>query len=126
MFHAHNRDQCKDAGMALVFLLLLIAQLASVPALVPAAMIVALAVMIQPKLVQPFAMLWYGFSELMGTVMSKVILSILFFVLVTPVGLVRTFGGADAMQRKQWKKGKGSVLKVRDHTYEGKELERVF
>ena len=52
---------------------------------------------------------------MMGTVMSTIILSIVFFLLVVPVGMIRKSFGKDSMQLKKWKNGRDSVLVVREH-----------
>jgi hypothetical protein len=49
--------------------------------------------MIWPSFYKPVAKLWLGLSHLLGTVMSKVLLSIIFFVMVTPVAAIRRVGG---------------------------------
>jgi hypothetical protein len=48
---------------------------------------------------------------------STIMMSIVFFVIVTPVGLVRRMLGRDPLKLRQFKKGKQSVMKDRDHQY---------
>ncbi len=119
-------DQCKDGGMALVLVALLVAQLGHLPKLVGVAIVLLLLLMVKPGLYRPFARLWFGLSELLGTVMSKVILTLVFFVVVTPIGVLRRALGADAMRLKAWKKDTASVFKVRGETVEAKDVEQLF
>lgn len=79
-----------------------------------------------PKAYYLVAKLWLGFSHLLGTVMSKVILSIIFFVVLTPLAILRRIFGHDPMQLKQWKKDKSSVFDARDHTFTPEEIERPY
>jgi hypothetical protein len=65
-------------------------------------------------------------STALGTVVSKIILSVLFYGLVLPVGLVRRTLGKDAMQIKSWKKGKESVFRVRDHRFVANDFEHPY
>jgi hypothetical protein len=70
--------------------------------------------------------LWFWLSHLLGTVMSKVILTVLFFVLVTPIGLIRRLLGADTLQLKKWKKGSDSVFVVREGAVGEKDLANPY
>jgi hypothetical protein len=60
------------------------------------------------------AVLWFGLSHIMGNLVSKVVLSLIFFVLVTPIGLIRRWAGKDSLQLGKWKKDRGSVFVARE------------
>lgn len=46
-----------------------------------------------PKLLLPFQKIWMGLAIVLGFLMTRVILTILFYIIMTPVGLVsRLFG----------------------------------
>lgn len=67
---------------------------------------------------------WYKLAEGMGWVMSKVMLTLVFFVFLFPVALLsRVFGKKDSLQLK---KKSGSYWTERNHVYEGKDLENVW
>lgn len=125
-FSRPTKDQCKDAGMALVLVGLIAFQITKQSWLMPALIVVVLLLMIRPTLFRFFAALWFGLSELMGTVMSKVILTLVFFLVVTPIALFRQFTGADAMGLKKWKKDQGSVFHERNVTVAAQDLENMF
>ncbi len=110
-------DQAKDTGMALTLIALLIGYFAHKPYGIAAAIVLLLAAMTWPGLYRPAARLWFGLSHVLGTVMSKVLLTVLFFVLVTPVGLARRLAGKDSLQLRSWKKGRSSVFKPRNHAF---------
>jgi len=59
-------------------------------------------------------------------VVSKLVLSLVFLLILTPLAAVRKMTGADLMQTKLWKKGEESVLVTRDHTFLGKDLEKPY
>lgn len=44
--------------------------------------------------------LWMGLAEAMGFVMTRVILGVVFFLFVTPIGLVRRLSGGDPLGRR--------------------------
>lgn len=69
---------------------------------------------------------WFGLAHIMGNVMSRVLLTVLFFIIVTPIGVIRRLAGADPMKSKQWKDGAGSTFRVRDHLYEAEDVEHPY
>lgn len=118
--------QCTDAGLALVFVFLLVALLGHRPWAVWAAAAATLLLMTVPAVFKPFAVAWFGLSHALGTVMSKLILSLAFFLVVTPVAALRRALGKDPMRLHQWKAGQDSVFTVRDATVRAEDLERPF
>ena len=119
-------DQCRDSGLALVLISLILSLAVSTKFFVSAAIIVLLVTMTAPVLFKPFAKFWFGFSHALGSVVSKVLLSVLFFLLVTPVGLARRILGKDAMQLKAWKAGTESVFCNRDHIFRREDLDHPY
>ncbi len=121
-----GRDQAKDTGMAMVLICLILYFVFDSQKFVLAAALILLTNMIWPSIFIPLAKVWFGLASVMGTVVSKVILTVLFFVLVTPMGVIRRLSGSDSMQLKNWKKDNSSVFVVRDHTFETDELEKPY
>jgi len=121
-----SRDQAKDTGMAMVLVCLLIAVLADKDQFTSIAVVLLIVNMTAPGIYRPVAKIWLGFSHLLGTVMSKVILTILFVFLVTPVGLIRRLMGKDPMQIQKWKKGRDSVFRVRDHRFNADDIANPY
>ena len=121
-----STDQAKDTGMAMVLICLLIVLIGHKQQFVGIAFILLLVNMIKPILFKPLAKIWLGLSHLMGTVMSKIILSILFFLMVTPIGLLRRCLGKDSLQIKKWKKERTSVFRVRDHLFKADDIKHPF
>ncbi len=126
IFPNPGKDQCKDAGLALILILLLVVKIGGHDELLPFIILATLLLMIWPKLFKPFAMLWFGLSELLGTVMSKVILTIVFFVVVSPIALLRKIAGKDTLKLKQWRREKGSVFRTRDEVVTPEDLQNMF
>jgi hypothetical protein len=119
-------EECRDTGMALALLFLIIINLWGVYRLVPVAMVLLIITMVWPQAFRPVAGLWFGFAHLLGTFMSNVILTVLFFVLVTPIGLIRRLLGADTLQLKKWKKDEDSVFAVRADIIQKKDLQTPY
>ena len=105
-----SKDQAKDTGMAMVLICLLLGYVSQAQDFFTLGIVLLLIDMIYPNLYRPVAILWFGLSQVLGTLSSKLLLTIIFFVLVTPVGWIRRITGADSMQLKRWKKDDSSVF----------------
>ena len=119
-------EKCKDSGLALVLISLICYQVWKLEIFILAAIVILVAAMTYPLIFQPFARFWFALSIALGTVVSKIILTVLFFVIVLPIGLIRRAMGKDSMQMNNWKKGKESVFRVRKHIYSAKDMEHPF
>ncbi|MFN8254337.1 MAG: SxtJ family membrane protein [Bacteroidales bacterium] len=79
-----------------------------------------------PVLLFPLAWCWFGLSKILSWLMSRIILSIVFYIMVTPVGLVRKLAGKDNLKLKQFKKNNESVFTDRNHKYSSTDLKYPF
>jgi len=121
-----TKEQCKDTGMALVLILLLLTLLLERDFLLLGAIGIHVLNMTFPQMYRPAAVVWLGLSHLLGTIVSKAILSIVFFAVVTPVGLWRRVFCADSLRLKAFKTGGESVMQEQKHTFTGKDLEHPY
>jgi hypothetical protein len=121
-----TKDQSRDTGMAMVLLLLIIFVSRKREGLLFAAMALHVLNMAVPQIYRPVAVLWLGLSDLLGAVVSRILLSIVFFAVVTPIGLLRRLMGKDSLKLRAFKAGKDSVMLERNHTFIGRDLERPF
>jgi hypothetical protein len=121
-----SRDQARDTGMAFVFICLILAYVTEHPAWILASMALLLLAMVWPDVYKPAAFLWFGLARLLGAVVSRLLLSVLFFGLIVPMGCVRRLAGKDPMQRKAWRKGKSSVFRSRDRQDREADMTRPF
>jgi len=119
-------DQARDTGMAMVLICLLLAYWGKRPLFLPLAIVLLLLTMAVPQVFRPLAVFWFGLSHIMGNLVSKVVLTILFFVLVTPIGLIRRWAGRDSLQLRQWKKGAGSVFVAREGVIKPEDLNNPY
>ena len=56
--------------------------------------------LIAPTLLRPVYTIWMAFGEFMGRINSKIILGLVFYLVVTPIGLLRRLLGKDPMRRR--------------------------
>src|SRR5512144_2837492 len=110
--------------MAMVLLLLIAALSLERDGLVVAAIVVLVADMTAPQLFAPMAVVWFGLSHVIGAIMSKVLLSVVYVVVVTPVGIVRRLLGSDTLRLRAFKTRESSVMVVRNHRFEARDLEQ--
>ena len=121
-----SRDQAKDTGMALVLIGLIVFLATHEKRYVSIALGLLLLDMIWPGFFKLAAKLWFGLSHVLGSVMSKVMLSLIFYLVLTPMGLLRALCGKDPMRRRQFKHDDASVFRVRDHLFVAADIEQPF
>jgi len=121
-----TRDQSRDTGMAMVLLLLILFVVRKREAFLIGAMVLHVLNMILPQIYRPIAVVWLGLSGLLGTVVSKIVLSIVFFGIVTPIATVRRLLGKDSLKLRAFKAGQDSVMVERNHRFIGADLERPY
>jgi multisubunit Na+/H+ antiporter MnhG subunit len=75
-----------------------------------------------PIILRPLNKAWMTFSILSGWVMTRVILSILFYIVITPIGLIAKMMGKSFLDLKMdkdrvtyWEKRKNSVIVPTDY-----------
>lgn len=121
-----SREQAKDSGMAVVLILLIIGFLARMDVYFSVALGALLMNMIFPMFYYPFAVIWFGISRLLGSVMSKVLLSVIYVIIVLPVALLRRLSGKDSLLLGKFKRSRESVMRSRNHLFEANDLEKPF
>ena len=121
-----SKSQARDTGMALVLICLLVAWLGHRRDFLGYAIGLLVLDMVWPSAFKPAAKLWFGFSHILGTVMSKILLAVVFFTVLTPIGLARRIFGKDAMQARRFKKDSASVFRVRDHKFASNDIETPY
>ena len=65
-----------------------------------------------PILLKPVYLFWMVFSIILGWIMTRIILSLLFYLLITPIGLITRLFGNDYLRLKE--SNSSSYWKVRD------------
>ena len=121
-----SNKECADTSMAMTLISLLVILFTKSLTLLPLPIGLLLLGMVWPRAYSLLARLWLGISLLLGSIMSRVVLSIIFIVVVTPIALVMRLFGHDPMRRKAWKKGTESTFVSRGDIIEAKDLEHPF
>lgn len=121
-----TKDQSRDTGMAMVLLCLLIFLARHRNGWLYAALGLHVINMITPIVFKPVAVVWLGLSEWLGHISSKILLSIVFFGVVAPIGLVRRLMGKDSLKLRAFKAGQDSAMWPRNHKFVGSDLEQPY
>jgi glycerol-3-phosphate acyltransferase PlsY len=93
---------------------------------VKVAFVITVIAILVPVLFYPFAVIWFGLSNILGAISSKVLMTIIFFVLVVPIGLIRKLFGKDNLKINQFKKGSQSEMENRNHLYKESDITNTF
>lgn len=118
--------QYKDVGLVLMMLFLFLHFHYDRRPLLIAAFLVAGVTLLLPVLLSPVSKAWYALSELLGIVMSRVLLSIVFFFVITPIGFIKRTVDGKRLLGEQWKKGTVTVFTNRNKTITRHDIVNTF
>lgn len=117
-----DRSKAYEGVLALVFGLLLLARLHH-PTWLTVAIVLVLTTLMSPWLAGWIAFGWTKLAELIGSVVSRVLLALVFFLVLTPMALFRRAIGSDPLSLK---KPKNSTWVGRDHTFTASDLDKPW
>ena len=126
IFKRVSRKQCMEFGQVLVLVCIGLCLYHKNFHFAVAAFWALLITMLTPLIFFPFALIWVGIAEMLNIISSWLVLHLVFFILVVPVGMVRKWRRKDTMKLKQFKKSRLSVMTIRDHMYEAADLKNTF
>ena len=118
-------QQAKDTGMAFVRICLIVFLFSQKLVWVYSAVFFLLVCMICPTLYRPAARVWFRLSGVIGGVVSKILLTIIFYTILPPIGLLRKLTGADAMNLKK-RSASDSAFTERNVTFSAADLEKPY
>jgi hypothetical protein len=119
-------EQCKDTGMAMVLIFLLLTLVFKQDLYLFCAICAHVVNMVVPRIYRPVAVIWLGLAHLLGTVVSRMILSVVFIAIVTPIGLARRLLGIDSLRLREFKKNSESVMQERNHRFTPEDIQRPY
>ncbi|WKN41445.1 SxtJ family membrane protein [Tunicatimonas pelagia] len=76
-----------------------------------------------PKILYPVAIFWFSLGNILSTIVSPLLLTVVFLLIITPIGTIRRWLGHDSLQLRQNSK---SMFKKRDHMFTTSDLENSF
>jgi len=126
IFRGITKKQTTEFGLVAILVSCVLSYWLKERNLILLSIILSLITILVPLLFYPFAALWFGLSEVTSRFGSDVLLGLVFYLIVTPMGLFRRMLGKDSLRLKQFKKSKQSVMINRDHTYSATDLTDTF
>lgn len=120
------REKSRDTGMALVLLLLVAYLFRKDELFVVSATVIHVINMTLPDIYRPVATIWFGLSRVVGTAVSMIVLVIVFFFVVTPIGMLRRATGRDSLRLRMFGASDESVFIKRNHLFKPKDLEKPY
>ena len=121
-----SKKQITETGIVAALVLLFIALTYDNTIYIKAAGAVLVISLVIPVVLKPVAYLWFGLAELLGMVTSKLLLALIFFVVVTPVGLTRRLLKKDSLQLKSFKQNTTSAYRTRNHKFTPDDFKHQF
>lgn len=121
-----QNKQLVDFGMVSILILLILSIIS--PSLLYLKICIGLVLIniLYPKLYLPFANIWYFLSDFMGNIMSKVILTIVFILLVLPIGIFRKILKKDSLQLKRFKDNSVTSFVTKNHNFISSDLSNPY
>lgn len=121
-----SKNQAKDTGMAMVLILIFLGLYFKNFSYIKFSIAGLIITMLFPMAYKYVAIVWLGFSKLVGIISSKIILSVAFFCVVVPVAILRKLLGKDVLRLKQFKRDTSSVMKTRNLIFSKEHLDKPY
>lgn len=121
-----STSQIYGSGLALILIMLLISLFGGSKAFVQAAAVLTILLMVWPAPFRYFAIVWFAFAEVLGYITSRILLTVIFLLVVIPVGLMKRGSLRQTLKTGLFKKGCGSVFVNRNHTFTADDLLKPF
>ncbi|WP_026753960.1 SxtJ family membrane protein [Sediminibacter sp. Hel_I_10] len=121
-----TKQQCAETAVVLAVVLIFIGYNLDDWRYVLSAGIILVLSLVMPIVFYPLAKLWFALGVLLSMVSTKILLTVLFFLILTPMALFRKWIGKDSLMLKRFKKETDSVLITRDHTFSTEDLKHPY
>ena len=126
LFSGISTSSARDFGVLVAIVMLVVYLMWNVKKMPVYAITVLLLSLTLPAVFKPFAKGWLSGSRFLAAGVSNVLLLVVFYVILTPLGLlVRSFR-RDPLRLHQFKKGGGSVFADRRHTFRSRDMQNPY
>ena len=115
-----------DTGMAATLVLLIVGVITEDISFMMYAAVALVLNMSFSSVYMYVARFWLSLSHYLGLMMSTVILSLTYFVIIIPIALFRSLLGHDPMRLREWKFGKDSLFIERNFSYGEDDLKHPY
>ncbi len=112
-------------ALLIISAILFIYEKPSAPYFIGVGLVFQIIAQIFPTLFLPLQKIWMSFSVVMGFIMTRVILAVLFYLVISPISFISKIFGKDFLNLKI-EKDKKSYWILRDKEYEQSSTEKQF
>jgi Saxitoxin biosynthesis operon protein SxtJ len=121
-----SKKEASDTGVAMTLICLLLGYFTKNVIYYKIAIPVLVMNMAFPMFYYPFAMVWLGLTNLLGMVVSKVLLSVVYILFLMPMGMIRRAMGKDSLNLTGFKKSTDSVMITRDIEFTANDIKNPY
>jgi len=121
-----EKRQTVEFGLVAILVVCAFALLLNTKILIFIALVICLITILVPLLLYPLAFVWFTLSAILNKISMVLLLGLVFYLIVTPMGLFRRVQGKDPLRLKQFKQNKHSVMANRDHIYTAADMTDTF
>ena len=82
--------------------------------------------LVVPRTLYPIAVVWFTLGNVLSKLVSPLLLTLVFLLMITPIGLIRRWLGRDSLQLRWPKPDNQSMFKERNHTFAAGDLKNSF
>jgi hypothetical protein len=119
-------SQLFGSGLALILIFLLLYLFSKNQLYIHISVALTILLMVWPAPFKYFGLFWFAFGETLGFVVSRIILTLIFVLVVIPVGLLKRKSIRKNMHLNDFAKSNRSVFKERNHTFTSDDLLKPF
>jgi hypothetical protein len=119
-----KKEKTLETILAMCFGFLVLHVVFHIKILLPITILLAGIGLFSDYLSQKVTWLWLKFAELIGGVMGKVLMGIVFFVFLTPIAFLMKMFGKSSVKIKQ--ENTTSIFEERNHSYTSADLENIW
>lgn len=116
-----TKAQNKDFGLVMTLAAIAVAVITGVWTWVCVALVVAAVTAVAPVVLTPLSWCWFGLARVLERVVTSVLLAVVYYLVVTPVGLLRQLTA-----KKDVREPSSSTLRDADHQYGPADFDRQF
>lgn len=120
-------DKKKNIELGIVLSLILVIVSAYCRIDLTVVVVIALVVtLLIPVIYTPFTWLWFRLGDLLSLIITRCVLFLLFFLIITPAGILRRLMKKDPFRLKQFGKSQESVFCKQKKAFSAQDLEKQY
>lgn len=126
LYQSLTKEKNKDVGLVFTAVLLLFFLRTHNTSFIFCSLALLVVSILFPLAIKPFSFIWYGLAEILGMVVSRVLLTVVFFLVITPIGFIKRVASNEYLLSERWKKDTKSLFIMRDKLFSATDIENPF